>query len=75
MLQRIYGVCFRNEEDLNDYIKELEDRKARDHRKIGKDLDIFMNHDLVGKGMPLWLPNGSIVRKELETISIIKNRN
>ena len=63
MLQRIYGVCFRNEEDLNDYIKELEDRKARDHRKIGKDLDIFMNHDLVGKGMPLWLPNGSIVRK------------
>ena len=66
MLQRIYGVCFRNEEDLNDYIKELEDRKARDHRKIGKDLDIFMNHDLVGKGMPLWLPNGSIVRKELE---------
>ena len=66
MLQRVYGVCFRNEEDLNDYLAELEDRKNRDHRKIGKDLDIFMSHDLVGKGMPLWLPNGSLVRKLLE---------
>ncbi len=66
MLQRIYGVCFDTEEDLNNYLQELEDAKARDHRKIGKDLDIFMNHDLVGKGMPLWLPNGAILRKELE---------
>ena len=66
MLQRVYGVCFRNEEDLNEYLTELEDRKNRDHRKIGKDLDIFMSHDLVGKGMPLWLPNGSLVRKLLE---------
>lgn len=66
MLQRIYGVCFRTEEDLNKYLEELEERKNRDHRKIGKDLDIFMSHDLVGKGMPLWLPNGSVVRKELE---------
>lgn len=66
MLQRIYGVCFRNEEDLNAFLLEQEERKNRDHRKIGKDLDIFMAHDLVGKGMPLWLPNGSIVRKELE---------
>ncbi len=66
MLQRIYGVCFRKEEDLNEYLHELEERKARDHRKIGKELNIFMAHDLVGKGMPLWLPNGSIVRKELE---------
>ena len=66
MLQRIYGVCFDTEEDLNNYLQELEDAKARDHRKIGKDLDIFMSHDLVGKGMPLWLPNGAILRKELE---------
>ncbi len=66
MLQRIYGVCFDTEEDLNDYLQELEEAKARDHRKIGKDLDIFMSHDLVGKGMPLWLPNGAILRKELE---------
>ena len=52
MLQRIYGICFDNEEDLEKHLQELEDAKARDHRKIGKDLDIFMNHDLVGKGMP-----------------------
>ena len=55
MLQRIYGVCFENEEDLNNYLTEIEERKQRDHRKIGKDLNIFMSHDLVGKGMPLWL--------------------
>jgi len=66
MLQRIYGVCFENEEDLNEYLKELEEAAQRDHRKIGKDLDIFMSHNLVGKGMPLWLPNGAIVRKNLE---------
>ncbi|MBE6155871.1 MAG: threonine--tRNA ligase [Firmicutes bacterium] len=66
MLQRIYGVCFENEEDLNEYLKELEEAKERDHRKIGKDLNIFMSHNLVGKGMPLWLPNGAIVRKNLE---------
>ena len=66
MLQRIYGVAFYDEESLNDYLKELEEAKERDHRKIGKDLSIFMNHDLVGKGMPLWLPNGAIVRKQLE---------
>ena len=66
MLQRIYGVCFYNEEDLNEYLKCLEEAKERDHRKIGKNLEIFMSHDLVGKGMPLWLPNGAIIRKELE---------
>ncbi len=66
MLQRIYGVCFDNEEDLNNYLAELEDAKERDHRKIGKDLDIFMSDDLVGKGMPLWLPNGALIRKQLE---------
>ena len=66
MLQRIYGVCYENEEDLNEYLRELEEAKERDHRKIGKDLEIFMSHDLVGKGMPLWLPNGAIVRKQLE---------
>ena len=66
MLQRIYGVCFYNEDDLQNYLNELEDLKLRDHRKIGKDLDIFMVHDLVGNGMPLWLPNGALVRKQLE---------
>ena len=66
MLQRIYGVAFYDEESLDAHLKELEEAKERDHRKIGKDLSIFMNHDLVGKGMPLWLPNGAIVRKQLE---------
>ena len=66
MLQRIYGICFDTEEELNEYLKMLEEAKERDHRKIGKDLDIFMTHDLVGKGMPLWLPNGALVRKQLE---------
>ncbi len=66
MLQRIYGVCFETEEDLNDYLNELEEAKERDHRKIGKDLEIFMTSDLVGKGMPMYLPNGYIIWQELE---------
>ncbi len=66
MLQRIYGVCFENEEDLQKYLEELEDRKQRDHRKIGKDQELFMSHELVGSGMPLWLPNGAFIRKQLE---------
>ncbi len=66
MLQRIYGVCFPTPEELEAHLQELEEAKQRDHRKIGKNLDIFMTHDLVGKGMPLWLPNGAIIRKELE---------
>ena len=66
MLQRIYGVCYDNEEDLNECLNEIEEAKQRDHRKIGKDLNIFMSHDLVGKGMPMWLPNGALVRKQLE---------
>ena len=75
MLQRIYGVCFENENDLNDYLQELEEAKMRDHRKIGKDLNIFMSHDLVGKGMPLWLPNGALIRKQLENYIYEKERN
>ena len=75
MLQRIYGVCFKNEEDLNNYLKLLEEAKERDHRKIGKNLEIFMSHDLVGKGMPLWLPNGAVIRKELENYIYKKERD
>ena len=65
MLQRIYGVCFKTEEELNNHLQELEEAKERDHRKIGKDLGIFMFSDLVGKGLPMWLPNGFIVRRAL----------
>ena len=72
MLQRIYGICFENEEDLKAYLEELEDRKQRDHRKIGKELEIFMTNDLVGKGMPMFLPNGYIIWQELE--NYIRNK-
>ena len=58
VLQRIYGVCFKDKEDLENHLKELEEAALRDHRKIGKELGIFMMSDLVGKGLPLWLPNG-----------------
>ena len=75
MLQRIYGVCFETEEDLNDYLNELEERKQRDHRKIGKEQEIFMNNELVGAGMPIWLPNGAVIRKELENYIYEKERN
>ena len=57
-LQRIYGVCFESKDDLEEHLKELEEASMRDHRKIGKELGIFMLSDLVGKGLPLWLPNG-----------------
>ena len=67
MLQRIYGICFENEEDLNKHLHELEEAKERDHRKIGKDLGIYMMSDLVGRGLPMYLPNGFILWNELET--------
>ncbi len=67
MLQRIYGVCFPTEEELEDYLKELEERASRDHRKIGKDLGIFMMSDLVGRGLPMYLPNGFTMWNILET--------
>ncbi len=65
MLQRIYGICFENEKDLEEHLQLLEEAKMRDHRKLGKDLGIFMFADLVGKGLPMWLPNGFIVRRTL----------
>ena len=66
MLQRIYGVCFPTEEELDSYMQELKDAEERDHRKIGKDLDLFMSDDLVGRGLPMFLPNGYIIWQELE---------
>ena len=74
MLQRIYGVCFDNQEDLDAYLKELEEAKERDHRKIGKELDIFMSDDLVGRGLPMFLPNGYIIWQELENYIKDKER-
>ena len=72
MLQRIYGICFENEEDLNEYLRILEEAKERDHRKIGKDLGIYMMSDLVGRGLPMYLPNGFILWNELE--NYIRNK-
>ncbi len=66
VLQRIYGVCFPTEEELNAYLEELEEAKNRDHRKLGKELGIFTTNDLVGKGLPMYLPNGYIVWETLE---------
>ena len=66
VLQRIYGICFENEKDLDDYLVYLEEMKERDHRKLGKQLGIFMISDLVGKGLPMWLPNGTTVRRLLQ---------
>ena len=72
MLQRIYGICFENPEDLENHLKELEEAKERDHRKIGKDLGIYMMSDLVGRGLPMYLPNGFILWNELE--NYIRNK-
>jgi threonyl-tRNA synthetase len=65
VLQRVYGVCFPSQEELDQYLKDLEDAKARDHRKLGKEMDMFMFDDIVGAGLPMWLPNGFTVRRIL----------
>ena len=66
MLQRIYGVSFPKASELEAHLEMLEEAKQRDHRKIGKDLDLFMTHELVGSGLPLYLPNGATIRRILE---------
>ena len=67
VLQRIYGVCFPTPEELEAYLKELNEAKERDHRKIGKDLSLFMTDDLIGQGLPMFLPKGYTIWNELET--------
>jgi threonyl-tRNA synthetase len=66
MLQRIYGIAFNSQKELDEYLKLQEEIKKRDHRKIGKDLDLFVFSELVGKGLPLFTEKGSIIRRELE---------
>lgn len=66
MLQRIYAISFPKASQLEEYLNLLEEAKQRDHRKIGKDLDLFMTHKLVGAGLPLYLPNGATIRRILE---------
>lgn len=72
MLQRIYGTAFFNKKDLNAHLQMLEERKERDHRRIGKDLKIFENNQLIGAGLPLWLPNGATIRREIERYIVDK---
>ncbi len=66
MLQRIYAISFPKASQLQEYLDFLEEVKQRDHRKIGKDLEIFMTHKLVGSGLPMYLPNGATIRRILE---------
>lgn len=72
MLQRIYGTAFFDKKDLKAHLQMLEERKERDHRKIGKELELFSNNPLVGAGLPLWLPNGATIRREIERYIVDK---
>ena len=69
MLQRIYGTAWRTKEELKQHLRRLEEAKKRDHRKLGKELEIFMFDEEVGPGLPLWLPNGGIIIEELERLA------
>lgn len=72
MLQRIYGTAFFDKKDLKAHLNMLEERKERDHRKIGKELELFTTNPLVGAGLPLWLPNGATIRREIERYIVDK---
>jgi len=69
MLTRVYGVTFPNQKELDDYLLLLEEAKKRDHRKLGKELGIYTMDDDVGPGLPLWMPNGTIIIEELERLA------
>jgi threonyl-tRNA synthetase len=68
-LQRLYGTAWESKDQLKEYLQQLEEAKKRDHRKLGKELEIFMFDDEVGPGLPLWLPNGGIIIEELESLA------
>ena len=70
MLQRIYGTAFETKEELEDYLKMIEEAEKRDHRKIGKDLKLFVFSDLIGKGLPTFGPKGATIKRELERFTI-----
>ena len=70
MLTRIYGVAFKTEEELDAYLKRQEEAKARDHRKLGKELDLFCFSDLVGAGLPLFTPRGTELRELMANYSL-----
>lgn len=70
MLTRIYGTIFPTKEELNDYLKSQAEAKKRDHKKIGRELELFTINEQVGQGITLWLPNGSIIRREIENFMV-----
>ena len=72
MLQRIYGTAFFTKADLEAYLKMREEAKERDHRKLGKELDLFAINQLVGQGLPLWLPKGATIRRTIERYIVDK---
>ena len=72
MLQRIYGVSFPKKSMLDEYLEKLKEAKERDHRKIGKEQELFMTHELVGSGLPIFLPNGAVIKRILERYIIDK---
>lgn len=65
-MQRLYGVAFATKQELDDYLTMLEEAKKRDHRKLGQELDLFIFSDLVGAGLPLWTPRGTVLKNELD---------
>ncbi|OGO23120.1 MAG: threonine--tRNA ligase [Chloroflexi bacterium RBG_16_51_16] len=69
MLQRIYGTAWESAQELKDHLWQLEEAKKRDHRKLGKELEIFIFDDEVGPGLPLWLPNGGVMIEEIEKLA------
>ncbi|MGA8878394.1 MAG: threonine--tRNA ligase, partial [Candidatus Korobacteraceae bacterium] len=73
-LQRIYGTAFFSKKDLDEYLAKLEDAKRRDHRKLGKELELFTVSELVGAGLPLWLPKGATIRRLLEEYILERER-
>ncbi len=72
MLTRVYGTAFFNKEDLDAFLKRREEAKERDHRKLGKELELFTNNELVGQGLPLWLPKGATIRRIIERYIVDK---
>ncbi|MBI2672290.1 threonine--tRNA ligase [Candidatus Woesearchaeota archaeon] len=74
-LQRIYGVAFENKKQLDKYLKDAEEAEKRDHRTLGKSLNLFTFSDYVGKGLPLWLPKGTIIKDEIEKFAVETENN
>ncbi len=70
MLTRIYGTAFPTKKELDDYLLMLEEAKKRDHKILGEQLDLFMISDSVGKGLPIWLPKGEIIKREIEKFAV-----